>query len=364
VSCFDIDVSPLNQRTSGNPKYEEIRESIRVKGVQHPLSITIDPVSERWMLSRGGQTRLQACRELYNETGEHRFLYPPVIAVDYTSELDICIDHLIENKLRADNTFSETSMAVANIRDALKKNGLYPTQEALACELQARGLPVRRQSITSMLYLANELSPYITNTSYLNSCSRKQIDAIRSLRNELSTRIPCEKFDSILVEFVNRSSKHVAHAQLIEHIKRHVGTATPQITSPIDRATRMADSCGLANVIIPSDKTKSGFIVKLPDTVNRSQAELCFLLACLSRVFETNVDSDISTEMGLTTQTSSPNELVSLVKEKLELSTDGVDIAYRALIGISKDEFDTAVALISMIRSSDRDNGEVSNVPE
>lgn len=108
----------------------------------------------------GGQTRLLICRELYKETQDDSYLYPPLTKQKFTSDLDLSIRHLVENNLRGDNTFLETANAVLNIRRLLVESlGADPTQDDLANEMSSRGMPIRRQSITAMLYLAEELSP-------------------------------------------------------------------------------------------------------------------------------------------------------------------------------------------------------------
>ena len=152
ISCFEIEVFYLNQRRSKNPMHDEIKESIRSKGIQDPLHIVFHPVQKKWVLSQGGQTRLLICRELYDETKADSFLYPPVSKQKFTSDLDLCISHLVENNLRGDNTFLETANAVLNIRNLLAE-GSETTQELLAKEMSSSLSKPMVSSIAALRYL-------------------------------------------------------------------------------------------------------------------------------------------------------------------------------------------------------------------
>ncbi|MBL9048457.1 MAG: ParB N-terminal domain-containing protein, partial [Tabrizicola sp.] len=59
-----------NPRTSTNPKYHEIKASIRERGaLKTPLTVTKRPTEpDRYMLYMGGNTRLQVIKQLYAET--------------------------------------------------------------------------------------------------------------------------------------------------------------------------------------------------------------------------------------------------------------------------------------------------------
>ena len=110
-----FDKNPRKHRD--DESYEQIKASIRVTGVQHPVHITQRPDSDRFVLAQGGNTRLSIVKELWAETNDNRFASTPCIYVEYTSETDIQIAHLIENEQRQEMCFWDKAQAYSEIRE-------------------------------------------------------------------------------------------------------------------------------------------------------------------------------------------------------------------------------------------------------
>ena len=104
-----------NPRKTRNPNFEMIKESIRRRGLDHKPNITQRPGEPFYIIADGGNTRIQALKELFTETQDQRFwsiecLYKPwkgESADSVEAELDLLIGHLIENDTRSDLTFIE-----------------------------------------------------------------------------------------------------------------------------------------------------------------------------------------------------------------------------------------------------------------
>ncbi len=62
-----------NPRTTRNPKFDEIKESIRHRGLDTPPPVTRRPGEDKYRIRNGGNTRLEALNELYKETGDERY---------------------------------------------------------------------------------------------------------------------------------------------------------------------------------------------------------------------------------------------------------------------------------------------------
>lgn len=344
ISCFDIQVFHLNQRIARNPKHAEIKESIRNKGLQDPLKIVFHPDRHKWVLSQGGQTRLLICRELYKETNEERFLYPSVSKQKFTSDLNTCVSHLIENHLRADNSYAETARAVKNIRDIIKaRDGQEPSQMKLHEELGQAGMPLRRQSLTGMLYFSDELAPYITNVRFNEEVSRKQIDAIRSLRKELSSDMSMsgDEFDSKLVQFINSHESNPP----ISKIKKHFKPTTTHEVVP----TREFN-------VTPTEKSPTGCVVQLPKQIDsKKEAEAYFFVASLTGVFDCDASQDALELMGVPAEDGSQQDFLETVLDRLELKHDDLPGLPGQLLLLSDDcEFESLVNLIIRLRKCRR----------
>lgn len=115
-----FDKNPRKHRD--DESYEQIKASIRATGVQHPVHITQRPDSDRFVLAQGGNTRLSIVKELWAETNDNRFASIPCIYVEYTSETDIQIAHLIENEQRQEMCFWDKAQAYSEIREIFQSS--------------------------------------------------------------------------------------------------------------------------------------------------------------------------------------------------------------------------------------------------
>jgi ParB family protein of integrating conjugative element (PFGI_1 class) len=66
--------NPDNPRTTRNPRYEDIKASIRTRGLDSIPKVTRDPDGEDvFIFSDGGNTRYEILCDLWQETGDERF---------------------------------------------------------------------------------------------------------------------------------------------------------------------------------------------------------------------------------------------------------------------------------------------------
>ena len=349
VSCQEIEVFRLNQRLSENPKYAEIKESIKSGEQKQPLHIVFHPTEQKWVLSQGGQTRLRILWELYEETGDDEYLYPKIIKEEYTSDLDLCVSHMIENNMRADNTFYEAATAIVNIRNLiLKESGAAPTQEELVIKMTEKGMNIRRQSVTAMLYLAADLGPHISNERFLNEVSRKLIDLIRSLKKK--SDLTDEEYDISLIEHINNFGGKITAATIKEHFfGRPAKNQTSQLPHKI--AQDLAQSWGLEGLVEQCKKHPSNFTLTIPDNFDdKNQAKLFILLACFTgHIF------DGEATLGMKGSGCDPSKTLETacnlagITER-ELLEHQSSFFYRA----DENEFESFVQLIAEIRKNNR----------
>lgn len=118
INIKDIDFYDHNPRKSHEPaQYEELKESIKHKGVLQPVHVTKRSGATKYILSKGGNTRLKIFLELFQETGDAKFSSIPCIYQPFTSELDLFVGHLIENKKRSEMCFWDRASAYSRLRD-------------------------------------------------------------------------------------------------------------------------------------------------------------------------------------------------------------------------------------------------------
>lgn len=176
--------NPDNPRTSRNPKYEEIKASIRARGLDSIPKVTKDPENEEdvYIFSDGGNTRYSILMELWTETQDERFHHIQCIFKPWPGRLQCLIGHLAENDVRGDLLFIEKALGIAKIRSLYEEQlGKTISQRELESLLRTDGYPITQSNISRMNYTAEHLYPYIP--ALLNSgMGRPQIIQLIALR--------------------------------------------------------------------------------------------------------------------------------------------------------------------------------------
>ena len=74
VALNQLRAFDLNPRLTKNPEYDEIKESIRNRGLDYPPQITQRPGESFYIIANGGNTRLAILNELWLETHDKKIL--------------------------------------------------------------------------------------------------------------------------------------------------------------------------------------------------------------------------------------------------------------------------------------------------
>ena len=206
VNIDELRPSRVLPRLKKNPMYEDIKESIRKKGLDQAPPITKIPGEDGYVISDGGNTRLEILKELYEETGDKRFYTINCIFRPWESEIRSIVGHLTENGLRADFTFIERSLGISRSKalyeDELKKS---LSSRELSELLKNNGYPISHTLISKMLNTVEYLYPHIPEI-LKSGLSRNQIEKIlmlRSICNEIYKKTKKYDNDTAFVEGFN-----------------------------------------------------------------------------------------------------------------------------------------------------------------
>ncbi|MCW2097904.1 UNVERIFIED_ORG: ParB family protein of integrating conjugative element (PFGI_1 class) [Pseudomonas psychrophila] len=159
-----------NPRTTRNPKYDEIKQSIRQRGLDTPPPITRKPGEDKYRIRNGGNTRLAILNELHRETGDEKFfkfhcLFRPWDAV--RGEIISLTGHLAENDLQGQLKFIERAVGVDKARELYEaESGQALSQRELARRLAADGYPVSQPHISRMQDTIRYLLPAVPTLLY------------------------------------------------------------------------------------------------------------------------------------------------------------------------------------------------------
>lgn len=190
VTLDQLQPYALNPRVTRNPRYDEIKASIRERGLDASPAITRRPGEAHYIIRNGGNTRLAILRELWSETKDERFFRIPCLFRPWPERGEIIslTGHLAENELHGGLSFIERALGVEKARELYEQeSGQELTQTELARRLSADGYPVAQPHISRMQDAVRYLLPAIPTVLY-GGLGRPQIERLTVLR-KASARI-------------------------------------------------------------------------------------------------------------------------------------------------------------------------------
>lgn len=173
-----------NPRVTRNPLYDEIKASIRERGLDAPPAITRRPGESAYIIRNGGNTRLAILRELWSETKDERFFRIPSLFRPWPArgEIVALTGHLAENELHGGLSFIERALGVEKARELYEQeSGQILSQSELARRLTADGFPIQQSHISRMRDAVQYLLPAIPNVLY-GGLGRHQVERLAVLR--------------------------------------------------------------------------------------------------------------------------------------------------------------------------------------
>ena len=172
-----------NPRFIRNPLYDDIKASIRERGLDQPPPITRRPGETYFVIRNGGNTRLAILGELWQETRDERFFRIHCLFRPWTNEITALLGHLAESDLHGQLTFIERALAVAKLTTMLEPDGVTLSQRELARRFTAGGYPISQSHISRMLDTLEYLLPAIPQTLYAG-LGKPKIERLIGLRSQ------------------------------------------------------------------------------------------------------------------------------------------------------------------------------------
>ncbi|EBR9313416.1 TPA: ParB family protein [Salmonella enterica subsp. enterica serovar Muenchen] len=164
LTLDEVAPNPDNPRTTRNPKYDEIKDSIRTRGLDTVPKVTKNPdiPGAPYIFSDGGNTRYAVLRELYAETGDECFYRFHVLFKPWPGRLKCLVGHLAENDVRGDLTFIDKALGIRKARAIHEETlGRSVTLRELSELLRLEGYPIHYSLISRMEHTVEYLSPYM-----------------------------------------------------------------------------------------------------------------------------------------------------------------------------------------------------------
>ena len=172
LKVSDVDFYERNPRTEANPLFKDIKASIKARGLDQMLVVTKRPGSTKYVLAKGGKTRLLALRELASEDPAN-WLQQDFLVKPFKSESDLLAAHLVENIQRSDMTFWDTAKGLVDMRDELEKElEVDLTIKDFAVHLRGTGLDTQERTLQDYYFA---LENYDTLGVYVQELSGNQV---------------------------------------------------------------------------------------------------------------------------------------------------------------------------------------------
>jgi ParB family protein of integrating conjugative element (PFGI_1 class) len=175
-------------RVTRNPRWNDLKASIRERGLDAPPPITRRPGELHYIIRNGGNTRLSILRELWSETKEERFFRLACLFRPWSArgEIIALTGHLAENELRGNLSFIERALGVAKANELYEhESGTTLSQSELARRLSADGYPITQSHISRMQDTVRYLLPAIPQILY-TGLGKPQIERLATLRKNAS----------------------------------------------------------------------------------------------------------------------------------------------------------------------------------
>lgn len=148
-----------NPRKANNEAYAELKESIRVNGILQPLTVTKRPGETHYILYAGGNTRLQAIRELWEETGDPKLRETRVIIKAWRGEASVLLAHMAENTQRNDMTFWDRANGTLEIKRQMEEeSGKTLSHREFEAEIKKFGLQTDLRTLSMYRFAVEKIA--------------------------------------------------------------------------------------------------------------------------------------------------------------------------------------------------------------
>ena len=175
-----------NPRKTRNPLYEEIKASIKARGLDQPPLITRRPGEDHYIIRNGGNTRLEILNELWRETKDEQFFRIHCLFKPWQSEINALAGHLAENELHGQLSFIDKAQGIAQIKTMYEEHGSEQLSlRKLSDRLRQDGYPVAISLLSNMLECVNSILPALPNT-LMQGLGRAQVAKLIVLKNNLT----------------------------------------------------------------------------------------------------------------------------------------------------------------------------------
>lgn len=204
-----------NPRVTQNPRYAQIKESVRAQGVTNTISVTKRPGESAYVVAAGGNTRLMIVQELAAETGDPKWETMAFRFRAWRGEAAVLAAHLAENENRGDTSFWEKARGLAMLKAELEKDLARPLSAPdLHKEAKRLGMDFGVTMVRNLVFTQDclaSIGPWLTARSVKETLQPAYtgLQGVLTALTRLSAEDVRRLFDGVLQE----QAGYVAHQQ-------------------------------------------------------------------------------------------------------------------------------------------------------
>jgi ParB family protein of integrating conjugative element (PFGI_1 class) len=178
LKITDVMVYERNPRRASHERIAELKESIRANGIEQIVTVTRRPGETRYLVAKGGNSRVTAATALYDETRDERFLHYDFVYVPWPGEAKLLAAHLRENDQRADLCFWDKANGYLALKaDLGAERGATLSLREFSRLLEQEGASVSHVLLSLFQFAVDRLSALGPATLYLSR--RALVDVIQ-----------------------------------------------------------------------------------------------------------------------------------------------------------------------------------------
>ena len=237
-----------NPRLTPNRKYEEIKESIRIRGLDHPVPITQRPGSTKYIRKAGGRTRCRALVELFKETGDYeRYGRIETTFTPWVSEVDLVVGHVTENLLRSGLNFYEQANQERKLFEEIAKEDPHfakAGQREREARYKSMGYSVSRDYLVNFDYIFRMLHPALER-ELVEGMPIRAIKELRSIEKQLEKSVDArdnaaiDDYSSMVKSAIKQTSQSTGEfdlgafkSTLYELVAKQLNTTPAELIKP------------------------------------------------------------------------------------------------------------------------------------
>jgi ParB family protein of integrating conjugative element (PFGI_1 class) len=160
LSILNVHTYEHNPRHRLNPLYQQIKESIRLLGITQTISVTRRPGESHYICFAGGNTRVTAQKELFQETGSPKYAEINVTYRAWRGEAAVLAAHLGENHTHGVTCYWDDVQGLMKLRDFVEaEHGIKLSSNDLHARAAGMGADFGRREVNYMVFANEYLAP-------------------------------------------------------------------------------------------------------------------------------------------------------------------------------------------------------------